>query len=83
VGEAAGTQEDEVKRTVVRPSNGQSNGKQQRSASKSKPWSVGLRRLTKKQKEKIYRVFVWVFLGVFTLSIVGGLIALTVLSPAK
>lgn len=83
MGEAdAGAQEDEVKSTVVRPSNGQTNGKQQRS-SKSRSWSMGLRRLTKKQKEKIYRVFVWIFLGVFTVSIVGGLIALTVLSPSK
>jgi hypothetical protein len=83
VGEAAGAQEDEVKSTVIKPSNGQTNGKPQRGGSKSKSWSIGLRRLTKKQKEKIYRVFVWIFLGVFTLSIVGGLIALTVLSPSK
>lgn len=71
-----------MKSTVVKPSNGRTQNDKQRSASK-RAWSFGLRRLTKKQKEKIYRVAVWIFLGVFTVSIVGGLIALTVLSPSK
>ena len=30
----------------------------------------------------MYRVFVWAFLVIFTVSIVGGLIAITVLAPA-
>lgn len=78
-----GAQEEKVKSTIVKPSNGRTPSGKQRGASKSKAWSAGLRRLTKKQKEKIYRVFVWIFLGVFTVSIVGGLIALTILSPTK
>jgi hypothetical protein len=78
VGEAGQLlQEAEVKSTIVKPSNGRVNEKQ-RSQSKHKSWSVGLRRLTKKQKQKIYRGIVWVFLVIFTVSIVGGLIALTV-----
>lgn len=71
-----------MKSTVVKPSNGQTPSGKQRSASKSR-FGVGLRRLTKRQKERIYRVFVWVFLAIFTVSIVGGMIALTVLAPAK
>jgi hypothetical protein len=72
-----------VKSTIVKPTNGRSANDKQRSTSKKSSWSLGLRRLTKKQREKIYRLFVWGFLAVFTLSIVGGLIALTVLSPSK
>ena len=67
-----------MKSTVVKPSNGRTSNAKQRSQSKNKSWSVGLRRLTKKQKQKIYRGVVWVFLVIFTISIVGGLIALTV-----
>jgi hypothetical protein len=65
-----------VKSTIVKPSNGRTP--QNKSRGPRKPSSGGLRRLTKKQKEKIYRGFVWVFLAVFTISIVGGLIALTI-----
>lgn len=71
-----------MKSTVVKPSNGSSPSGKQRPTSKSKSWSLGLRRMTKRQKEGMYRVFVWAFLAIFTVSIVGGMIALTVLAPA-
>jgi hypothetical protein len=67
-----------VKSTVVKPSNGRAMNGKQRSQSKNKPWGSGLRRLTKKQRDRLYRGFVWVFLVIFTVSIVGGLIALTI-----
>ena len=74
-------QEEKMKSTIVKPSNGRSpSGKRQ--TAKNKSWSMGLRRMTKRQKEGMYRVFVWAFLAIFTVSIVGGLIALTVLAPA-
>lgn len=73
-------QEEKVKSTVVKPSNGRTTNGKQRSQPKK---GLGLRRLTKKQKEKIYRIFVWGFLAIFTISIVGGLIALTVFAPSK
>lgn len=71
-----------MKSTVVKPSNGRSASPKARPP-KNRPWSVGLRRLSKRQKEKIYRVVVTVFLIIFTVSIVGGIIALTVLAPSK
>ncbi len=67
-----------MKSTVVKPSNGRASQGKQRASAKGKSPKIGLRRLTKRQREKIYRIFVWVFLVVFTVSIVGGLIALTV-----
>jgi hypothetical protein len=75
-------QEEKVKSTVVKPSNGRTPSGKQRPISKGKSWSIGLRRMTKRQKDAMYRVFVWAFLVIFTVSIVGGLIAITVLAPA-
>jgi hypothetical protein len=68
-------QEEKVKSTIVKPSNGRPSGGKQRRPNKSRSWAAGLRRLTKKQKQKIYRIVVSVFLLIFVISIVGTLVA--------
>lgn len=62
-----------MRSTVAKPSNGQSKSK-----SKGQSSGLNLRRLTKRQKEKIYRIFTIIFLLVFAISIVGTLVAVSV-----
>jgi hypothetical protein len=62
-----------VRSTVAKPSNGQAKNK-----SKGQSSRLNLRRLTKRQKEKIYRIATIVFLLVFAFSIVGTLVAVSV-----
>lgn len=68
--------------TIAKPTNGQRGQNKPRVAAKGKPSNIGLRRLTKRQRERIYRIFTLLFLVIFAISIVGGLIALTVKAPA-
>jgi len=65
-----------VKSTIVKPSNGQAKSKP-----KNQSGGLNLRRLTKRQKDKIYRIFTMVFLVIFAISIVGTLIAVSVVKP--
>jgi ABC-type Na+ efflux pump permease subunit len=67
-----------VKSTVVKPSNGKTDQNKQQASSKKRSPAISLRRLTKRQREKLYRSFVWFFLFVFVVSIVGGLVAISV-----
>ena len=79
MGETHGVaKEEKVKSTVVKPSNGQAKKNRLRSQGKNRSAGLSLRRLTKRQKEKIYRIFAWVFILVFTFTIVGSLVAITV-----
>ena len=70
--------EEKVKSTIVKPSNGQAKKNRLKSQGKSGSPGLSLRRLSKKQKEKMYRIFAWVFIIVFTFTIVGSLVAVTV-----
>jgi hypothetical protein len=91
VGQAdSSPEEEEVKDVGGRSTDGRStsargNGQAVKSRSKAQSkgkWSgVGLRRLTKRQKDKIRRIVTMVILVVFALSIVGGLVAITVKAP--
>jgi len=69
-----GTEEEAVRSTVVKPSNGQTKNK----SKKNQPTALGLRRLTKRQREKIYRIGTMIFLVIFAISIVGTLVAVSV-----
>ena len=69
-------EEETVKSTIVKPSNGQAKSKP-----KNQSGGLNLRRLTKRQKDKIYRIFTMVFLVIFAISIVGTLIAVSVVKP--
>lgn len=62
-----------MRSTTVKPTNGQAKNK-----SKGQSSGLNLRRLTKRQKEKIYRIFTIIFLLVFAISIVGTLVAVSV-----
>ena len=64
--------------TVATPSNGKANKTKSRGQAKNRPPALSLRRLTKRQKEKIYRIFTIVFLLAFAISIVGGLLYVSV-----
>ena len=68
-----GTEEETVRSTVVKPSNGKTKNK-----SKSQSTPLNLRRLTKRQREKIYRIGTMIFLVIFAISIVGTLVAVSV-----
>jgi hypothetical protein len=82
VGQTHGiAKEEKVKSTVVKPSNGQAKKNKLRSQGKNRSPGLSLRRLTKRQKEKIYRIFAWVFIIVFTFTIVGSLVAVSVKVP--
>jgi hypothetical protein len=82
VGKAHGIAEEEkVRSTVVKPSNGQANKNKPKGQAKSKSPGLGLRRLTKRQRIKIARIAMIVFLIIFTFSIVGGLVAVSVRVP--
>ena len=70
-------EEETVRSTIVKPSNGQAKSKP-----KNQSGGLSLRRLTKRQKEKIYRIFTMAFLVIFAISIVGTLIAVSVVKPA-
>lgn len=70
--------EEKVKSTIVKPSNGQAKKNKLRSQGKNRSPGLSLRRLTKRQKQKIGRIFVWVFILVFAFTIVGSLVAVTV-----
>jgi hypothetical protein len=85
-------EEEEVKDIAGRSTDGRSTqvrGNGQTVKSKSKTQSKGkssgmsLRRLTKRQKDKIRRIVTMVILVVFAISIVGGLVAITVKVPGK
>lgn len=52
-----------------------------RPQSKSQTWIGGLRRLSKKDREKIYRRFTVIFLVLFVISIAGGII-ISLIRPA-
>ncbi|MBC5806906.1 MAG: hypothetical protein DLM53_04150 [Candidatus Eremiobacter antarcticus] len=41
---------------------------------KGQTWIGGLRRLSKKDRQRLYRRFTWVFLILFIISIAGGII---------
>lgn len=73
MGQADRAEEETVRSTIVKPSNGQTKGKP-----KSQSGRLNLRRLTKRQKEKIYRIFTIIFLVIFAISIVGTLVAVSV-----
>jgi hypothetical protein len=73
--------EEKVRSTVVKPSNGQAKKNKPRNPGKTRSPGLSLRRLTKRQKEKIYRIFAMVFIVVFTLTIVGSLVAVSVRIP--
>lgn len=73
----SGAEEETVKSTIVKPSNGKAKNKP-----KSPSGALSLRRLTKRQKEKIYRIATMVFLVIFAISIVGTLVAVSVKTPA-
>jgi hypothetical protein len=66
-----------VRSTIVKPSNGQTKSKP-----KSQSGGLNLRRLTKRQKEKIYRIFTMIFLVIFAISIVGTLVAVSVVKTS-
>jgi hypothetical protein len=70
--------EEKVKSTIVKPSNGQAKKNKLRSQGKNRSSLLSLRRLTKRQKQKIGRIFVWVFILVFAFTIVGSLVAVSV-----
>ncbi len=52
-----------------------------RPQSKGQTWIGGLRRLSKKDRQKIYRRFTLIFLVLFVVSIAGGLI-IGIIKPA-
>jgi len=79
VGKAHGiAKEEKVKSTIVKPSNGQAKKNKLKGQGKNRSSGLSLRRLTKRQKQKIGRIFVWVFILVFAFTIVGSLVAITV-----
>ena len=80
MGQAHGAEEEAVRSTVVKPSNGQAKSKSK--GAKSQSSSLSLRRLTKRQKERIYQIGTMIFLLIFAFSIVGTLVAVSVKAPA-
>ncbi|MDQ6766428.1 MAG: hypothetical protein M3Z41_01250 [Candidatus Eremiobacteraeota bacterium] len=62
-----------MRSTIVKPSNGQSNKNKPKGKAKNRSSGLGLRRLTKRQKERIYRIFTIIFLIVFAVTIVGAM----------
>jgi hypothetical protein len=80
VGKTYGVAEEEkVRSTIVKPSNGQAKKNRRRGEGKSRSSGLSLRRLTKRQKQKIGRILVAIFLVVFAVTIVGGaLVAVSV-----
>ncbi len=67
-----------MKSTVVKPSNGQAAKSKPKGQARNKSGGLGLRRLTKRQRQKIGRVMMFVFLIVFIFTIVGGVVAISV-----
>jgi len=65
-----------VRSTIVKPSNGQTGKKKPKGQAKSSGFA--LRRLTKRQRQKIGRMLMFAFLIVFIFTIVGGVVAISV-----
>ena len=78
-----GAEKEEVKSTILKPSNGRPIKSRPKGQGKSRSMGFGLRRLSKRQKEKIYRILTLIFLIVFAFTIVGTLIAFTVKVPGQ
>ncbi len=70
-----------MKSSVAPSPKGRPAGKPQRPARKSGSWSFGMRRLTKRQRERLFRMVVTVFLVIFAVSIIGALVAVTGVVP--
>ncbi len=68
--------EEKVKSTVVKPTNGQASKRKLKTQNRSRSSGFSLRRLTKRQREKLARIFVTAFIVIFLISIVGGLVYL-------
>jgi hypothetical protein len=62
--------------------NGQAAKNRSKAQSKGKSGGLSLRRLTKRQRDRIRRIVTMVILVIFAISIVGGLVAITVKVPA-
>ena len=67
-----------MRSTIVKPSNGQTGKSKPRGQTRNKSGGLGLRRLTKRQRQKIGRILMFVFLIVFVFTIVGGVVAISV-----
>ena len=77
MGEALGAQKGrEVKNAGARPA--KSKAKPQ----KRNPQPISWRRMPKRQRERIIRIFMFVFLALFVLSVAGGLVLMSVRAPA-
>jgi hypothetical protein len=69
--------EEKVKSTVVKPSNGQASKRKVRPHNRAGFSGFSLRRLTKRQRERLSRILVTIFLLIFVLVIAGGLLIVT------